>query len=68
MRLTKIHRILKFKQLDWLKRYIYLNTNKSKNAGNSFEKQFFKLVINSVYNKTKEILRKRVNVRLVNNA
>ena len=68
MRLTKIHRILKFKQLDWLKRYIYLNTNKSKNAGNSFEKQFFKLVINSVYNKTKKILRKRVNVRLVNNA
>ena len=68
MRLTKIHRILKFKQLDWLKRYSYFNINKSKNADNSFEKQFFKLMINSVYNKTKKKLRKRVNVRLVNNA
>ena len=29
-------------------------------------KDFFKLKINSVYGKTMEILRKRINVRLIN--
>ena len=65
MRLTKIHRILKFKQSDWMKRYIDFNTEKTTNADNDFEKDFFKLIINSVYGKTMENLRKRINVRLV---
>ena len=38
------------------------------NAANDFEKYFFKLIINSVYKKTMENLRKRINVRLVNKA
>ena len=37
-------------------------------SANDFEKEFFKLMINSVYAKTLEILRKRINMRLVNNA
>ena len=43
MKLTKVHRILKSKQADWLRKYIDFNTDKRKNATNSFEKIFFKI-------------------------
>ena len=63
----KIHRVLKFNQSEWMKKYIGFNTEKRTNAANSFEKGFFKLMIDSVYGKTMENLGKRINVRLVNN-
>ena len=50
-----------------MKKYIDFKTEKRKNATNDFEKDFFKLMINSVYGKTMENLRKRINVRFVNN-
>ena len=67
MKLTKIHRVIKFNQSDWRKKYIDFNTEKGINAANSFGKDFFQLMINSVYGKAMENLQKRIDVRLVNN-
>ena len=67
MKLTKVHRILKFNQSDWMEKYIDFNTKKKVNAANDFEKDLFKLMINFVFGKTMENKRKRMNVRLVNN-
>ena len=60
--------VLTFNQADLLKKYIAFNTGKRKNAANIFEKDFFKLMINRVYEEATENLRNRINVRLVNNA
>ena len=45
MKLTKIHRVLEFKQFDWMKKYIDFNTEKRMNAANNLEKDCFKLMI-----------------------
>ena len=50
-----------------MKIYTNFNTEKKKTAANSFAKNFFTLMINSVYGKTMENLRKRISIKIENN-
>ena len=65
LKLKKVHRVLEFDQSPRLGQYVNFNTQKRTGAKNAFEKDFSKLLNNSVFGKTMENIRKRVDVRLV---
>ena len=66
MRLTKIHRGIRYSESKFLEKYIVSNTESRKVAKNEFEKDFFKLMNNSVFGKTMENVRNRSKIKIMN--
>lgn len=65
MRLKTVHRVLEFDQEPWMEPYIRMNTEFWKEAKSEFETYFYKLFNYSVFGKTMENLRNRVDVKIV---
>lgn len=64
LKVTKIHRIIQFVQKPWLRDYILLCTTKRQESKSAFEKNFWKLMVNAIYGKSIEDVRKHTEIKL----
>ena len=68
MKLKRVHRVLEFEQECWMEPYIRMNTEFRKKAKSGFEKDFYKLMNNSVFGKTMENISTRVDIKIVHSS
>ena len=65
LQLQAVHSIIKYRQKRWLEPYITYNSQQRAQSRNAFEKDFYKLKNNSLFGKTMEDVRKRIDYKLV---
>ena len=63
--LSKVHRVIKYKQKSWLKDFINYNSNQRALSSNDFDKAFYKLKNNALFGKTMQDVRKEINYKLI---
>ena len=68
VKITKVHRAVKFSQDNIFKKYIDDNTQLRAQSNSDLDKNYYKLLNNSLYGKSVENLKKRMNLRLCNSA
>jgi len=67
LKVTKVHRAIRYKEKDFLKEYIDLNTSMRTKTNKDFEKDFYKLMNNAVFGKTMENVENRMELDIVSN-